>query len=98
MSVRTELHFDGDTLTVNREQDVEDIIERNKAIQNEPQRDDWKRHIASIPNVILEKWLNEEWSRGHPIMSIYGAEMEEVILRKLRSNEWQWLRATDKRF
>ena len=46
-------------------QDVEDIIERNKALQSEPQRSDWGRHVATIPNNIMLAWLNEEWARGN---------------------------------
>jgi hypothetical protein len=26
----------------------------------EPQKNDWGRHIASIPNVILVRWMNED--------------------------------------
>ena len=41
-------------------QDVEPILDRNKALQNEPQRPGELRHIGTIPNVILVKWMNEE--------------------------------------
>lgn len=100
MSVEREIHFDHDagTVTTRAVQDVEDIIERNKRLQNEEQRSDWGRHIASIPNIFMEKWLNEEWSRGNMIMNIYGPEMEEIVWKKLRDPEYRWLRVTDKRF
>jgi len=98
MSVRTELHFDGGNMTVNRVQDVEDIIERNKRLQSEDQRSDWGRHIADIPNVIIERWLNEEWQRGNSAIRLFSPEFNALVKRKLRDPDWAWLRATDKRF
>lgn len=100
MSVEREIIFDHDarTVTTHAVQDVEPIIERNKQLQNEEQRSDWGRHVASIPNIFMEKWLNEEWSRGNMIMSIYGPEMEEVVWKKLRDPDYAFLRVTNKRF
>lgn len=98
MSVVTELHRDGRNITVNRVQDVEDIIERNKRLQSETQRSDWGRHIAEIPNVIIERWLNEEWQRGNSSLRLFSPEFNALVKRKLRSSEWAWLRTTDKRF
>ena len=45
-------------------QDVEPILERNKVLRSLRQKGDWGRHVATIPNVILVKWLNEEDARG----------------------------------
>ena len=94
MSVLVRPHFDSDgkTLTIEHVQDVEDIIERNKALQNEAQRSDWGRHIASIPNVILVRWMNEEWERGNRVMPFTKQFDEEVIARKLKDPEWAYLR------
>ena len=36
------------------------ILARNKALQGEPQKSDWGRHIATIPNVVLVQWMNQE--------------------------------------
>jgi len=41
------------------EQDVEPILEHNAALRRESQKSDWGRHVATIPNVILLRWLNE---------------------------------------
>ena len=73
-------------------QDVEPILERNKALQAEPQRADWGRHIGTIPNVILVKWMNEE---GANVLKMSSDEFGKFIKRKLADPDWRWLR-TDK--
>lgn len=75
-----------------RWQDVEDIIENNKRLQNTPQKSDWGRHVASIPNVILEQWLNEEHVRGNISLKPYSKEFDKIIEKKLRDPDWRWLR------
>ena len=93
ISTALTLEPDG-TLVVKRSQDCEAIIERNKALQNAPQKSDWGRHLASIPCVILEQWLNEEWRRGSLVR--WGSpEFDELVRRKLNDPDWKWLR-TDK--
>lgn len=82
-------------LTFERVQDVEAIIENNKRLQSEPQKSDWGRHVASIPNVILEHWLNEEYERGNTTLKLFRPEMDALVDRKLRDPDWRWLR-TDK--
>jgi len=54
-------------------QDVEPILERNAALRGEPQKSDWGRHVATIPNVILVRWLNEEYARGNTQLRIFHA-------------------------
>ena len=66
---------DGD-LTVRHYQDCEDIIESNKRLQNEPQKSDWGRHIASIPNNILLKWMLEE---GVPVFGMPAHEWDRFL-------------------
>jgi hypothetical protein len=73
-------------------QDVEPILERNHALRGEPQRSDWGRHVASIPNVILVKWLNEEYARGNLALRMFTAEFNELVARKLNDPEWAYLR------
>jgi hypothetical protein len=89
--VELHLHFDGNKTIVETRQDVEDIIERNKTLQNIPQKSDWGRHVASIPNNILNKWLIEEWERGNFIRA-FGPEMDQLIERKLKDPDWRYLR------
>jgi hypothetical protein len=85
-------HFDadGDHFAVEHAQDCEDIVERNKVLQAEPQRGDF-RHVASIPNVIIVRWHNEEWARGNNVMPFTPA-FDAVIARKLRDPDWAFLR------
>ena len=85
-------HFDGDRMAVETSQDVGDILERNKRLRLEAQKSDWGRHVASIPNVILTKWLNEEWERGNSTIRLFGPEMDALVARKLKDPEWAYLR------
>jgi hypothetical protein len=73
-------------------QDVEPILERNKALRRESQRSDWGRHVATIPNVILVKWLNEEHARGNVGLRLFGREFDALVARKLCDPEWKELR------
>jgi hypothetical protein len=52
--METRLTFDAGEKVIVAEtvQDVEPILERNHALRGEPQKSDWGRHIATIPNVI----------------------------------------------
>lgn len=94
--IARKVHYDPSerTLTFNVIQDVEPILERNKALRSEKQTGDL-RHVASIPNVILTRWLNEEWERGNTTIRILGPEMDALVERKLKDPDWKWLR-TDK--
>jgi hypothetical protein len=76
------------------EQDVEPILEANKALRGEPSRrqGDWGRHVATIPNVILVRWLNEEYARGNVSLRMFTAEFDQLIDRKLRDPDWAYLR------
>jgi len=94
MTVITRAHRDRGEGKIHfeRVQDVEPIIARNKALQGVAQQSDWARHVASIPNVILEKWMNEE---GVNYLALPGDEFARLIRRKLDDPDWRWLR-TDK--
>lgn len=75
-----------------RLQDVEPILDANKALQGERQRGDF-RHIAQIPNVILEKWLHEE---GANVLAMGTHEFEAFIRRKLDDQDNAFLRTDNK--
>ena len=90
--VLTDLRMDGRDLTVHSFQDVEDIIERNKRLRNEPQKSDWGRHVASIPNNIYLQWLNEAWAAGNVALRAFSKEMDEIVAAKLRDPDWAFLR------
>ena len=70
-------------------QDVAPILERNKALRGEPQKSDWGRHIATIPNVILVRWMNEE---GANVIAMSGEEFGAFIRKKLNDPDWRHLR------
>lgn len=95
--IHTRLHFDGRTIARERVQDVEPILEHNKRLRSIEQHSDWGRHIASIPNVILERWFNEEYERGNVSLRLYSKEMDAIVARKLKDPEWAFLR-TDSHF
>ena len=92
MSVATRYVADGDALHIARVQDVEPIIDRNKELQTIEQKSDWGRHIASVPNIFLEKWLNEEAARGNVDMRFGSDEFWQMVGRKLQDPEWKFLR------
>ena len=97
MTVKTLVHSDPSErkYIFERVQDVEAIIEGNKILQTTPQKSDWGRHVARIPNVILERWLNEEYERGNTTVRMFGPEMDRIVDMKLKDPDWRWLR-TDK--
>lgn len=86
---RIHLDADGDRLTIEHAQDVEAILDRNKVLQSQPQRSDWSRHIATIPNVVLVKWMNED---GVNVLGMSSEEFGAFIRRKLDDPDWRHLR------
>ena len=79
-------------IVVHSIQDVEPILERNKMLRSIEQRSDWGRHIASIPNVILVRWLNEEYARGNMGLRIFSKEFDALVAKKLNDPNWKFLR------
>ena len=92
--VKTVVHYDPSERLFHfeRVQDVEPILERNKVLQNIPQKSDWGRHIGTIPNVIIEKWMHEE---GVNVLGLRGDEWGRFIKKKLNDPDYRHLR-TDK--
>ena len=84
-----------DTLTLTTEQDVEPILDYNKSLQNDS---DYTRkgiknemwHYACIPNVVIEKWLNEEG------FNIFDKNNDKALFKKLNSPEYKYLKVTEK--
>jgi hypothetical protein len=87
--VLTTLELKGRDLVVRSFQDVEDIIEANRRRQNEPQKSDWGRHVATIPNNILLKWMLEE---GVPVFGMPAHEWDRFLKKKLADPDWRDLR------
>jgi hypothetical protein len=98
MSVVTRLHHDASErlIVAQRIQDVEDILEHNKYLADQKQTfaGTW-HHIGEIPNVIIEKWLNED---GIMLASLVGDDFGKWVKRKLRDPDNAAWRVTDKRF
>jgi hypothetical protein len=91
--MRTDILLDHTgTVIASTTQDVEPILERNKLLRGEPQRSDWGRHVAQIPNVLLVQWLNEEHARGNTQLRMFTREFDELVARKLADPEWAYLR------
>lgn len=81
-------HEDG-SFTVVSTQDVEPILDANKAAQNERQTSDGFRRIASIPMVEIHRWIVED---GAPVLKMNSHEFGTFIKRKLRDRDNLFLR------
>jgi hypothetical protein len=74
-------------------QNVEPILDRNKAARGERQAHDCARLLADIPAVILVGWLNEEYARGNTHLRLFTREFNDtVVRRKLADPDWAYLR------
>lgn len=96
MSVKTDFHLVDGNLVVNRVQDVQTVIDWNRYMQGESQKfaGDF-HHIGRIPNVIIEKWMNEE---GAPnILAMPTDEFGQFVKRKLRDPDNAAFRTTNLR-
>jgi hypothetical protein len=72
--------------------DVEPVLEHNKLLRTmEQPNTDGLKHIASVPNIIMVKWLNEEWQRGNSVRYL-SREWDELVTKKLKDPEWAYLR------
>lgn len=92
----TRFHFDGDDVHVENVQDVEAILENNKILRDQRQtRTDGLKHVASIPDIVSIRWLNEEYMRGNVNLRMFTLEWDELVTRKLNDPAWKYLR-TDK--
>ena len=49
-------------------------------------------HIASIPNVILVRWLNEDYARGDMGLRVFSKEFDTLVAKKLNDPDWKLLR------
>lgn len=83
------------TYTVHSEQDVEDLLDLNKAMANHndgysPSRE-WRR-AAFIPAIVLLKW-RQELGGTDPL----GPENRTWLKRRLNDPDWQHLRTASGR-
>lgn len=78
--LRHRFHGNGDgTFTIAAHQDVEPILEANKAMQATKQTGDM-RLVASIPSIFVTKWLNDH---GFNLLTM-GKRDFETMIRKMR--------------
>lgn len=85
-------HNDG-TFTIETVQDVEPILERNKALASERGKNMRDREfipVASIPVTVQYEWLKK-----YGITSVFDEEYEPLIKRLLNSNEYRYLRTSE---
>lgn len=72
-------------------QDVEPVLDQNARLRNTPQKSEWSRHIASVPNIVCHRWMVEEHARGN-LVRYLSPEWDQVVARKLNDPEWAYLR------
>lgn len=74
-------HFGGDgkDFVIERSQDCTDILEHNAMLRAQEQRSDWGRHVASVPLVVILKWMDEEWHRGNRSLRLFSKEFDALV-------------------
>jgi hypothetical protein len=87
--IRTRLIRENGRIVVQRTQDVEPYLERNKRLRNDFQRrrNTHMRYVAEIPNVVIEQWLREG-------INVFDPNHAKAVQRKLNSNEFHYLRTS----
>lgn len=75
-----------------RVQDVAPILDDNKQLAQLPQKGDF-RHVASIPLVIIEKWMQED---GVNILGMSSHDFAKYAKRKIEDPSWSYLRTAPK--
>lgn len=87
----TDVKFDSDgRIIVRTRQECDPVLENNKVARNhlDPRRKalgGLGRHIATIPNIIVHKWLQEG-------IDIYSGECQDGLARKMNDPDWAYLR------
>lgn len=79
---------EGDTAAIETVQDVEPILDRNKAFATEDQND-WWRLAASIPDVVTLQWMRDDgifWPK------LPKREKTAYLRRKLNDSDWRHLK------
>jgi hypothetical protein len=78
------------TFTIISEQDTAPLLDLNRAMANHndgytPSRD--MRRVASIPQVVMEAWLQEA--------NYDQNAFKEIVAKRLDDPDWKWLRTAD---
>ena len=70
-------------------QDVEPIVEHNALLRSMQQKSDWGRHVASVPNNLINELLTELWKLGcRDITSPYHPLVAAIVRQRLENGEW----------
>lgn len=89
MTITRELFYEenGDRLIVKSTQDVESILNHNRMLQNDKSltRTKEMRHVASIPNIVVEQWLKEG-------INIFNKEHWQRAKKRLNDPDYKYLR------
>jgi hypothetical protein len=81
------------SITFERVQSVDGILDDNKRLQGEAQsRKSDFRHVGTVPCVLVEQWLNE----GAPVLRMSSHEFAKFIRRKLDDPAYAYLRTDNK--
>ena len=84
-----------DTSIVYSEQDVSLLLDANKSLANNDDltkrgiKDGWW-HYFTIPNIVIEKWLNEFG------VDVYNKDHQKKVYSLLNQPEWKYLKTTAK--
>src|SRR3990167_5829843 len=84
-----------ETFNVTRTQDVEKILDMNKADQNDPMFNNGftesgdMKHVARIPLVVFEQWAKKY---GITKADMYGPKGTEIIRKELNDPDNKFLR------
>jgi hypothetical protein len=94
--VKTIFTGKGDSLSIERTQDVEGILQDNKELSKESDSSSKgiMRRVANIPNMVIELWMKEGiniFDMGH------DPDVRKKILQRLNSPDWKYLRTHNSR-
>ena len=92
-AIATETTVGNGQVIEKRVQDVEPVLERNKALLTHDDgysSDRSMKRAASIPLIVVEQWLKEG-------VDIFNREHEREVMRRLNSPEWRHLRTSEGR-
>jgi len=70
-------------------QDVEPILEANRWNQSFNHMNGGLRRVASIPLIIIEKWLREYG------VNYWDPDHQDKVDQLLNSSDWKWLRTDE---
>ena len=68
--------------------DLSGHLDACQTLRSEMRTADWGRRVASIPTEFVMQALHECWGRGYQAKWSDKEFMDEVIMRKVRSGEW----------